>query len=80
MTCAAGPGTGSASSQSHVLAPLPSRTEQALRKLRIRDPALLLRAAVIDHAAHDVVTSRRPILEDLCHPVMADPAHILPYR
>jgi len=39
----------------HVLAPVPGRTEQALRKLQIRDPALLLRAAVIDQAAHDLV-------------------------
>ena len=36
--------------------PVPGRTEQALRKLRIRDPALLLRAAVIDQAASDLVT------------------------
>jgi hypothetical protein len=27
----------------------------ALRKLHIRDPALLLRAAVIDQAGHDLV-------------------------
>lgn len=31
------------------------QTEQALLKLQIRDPALLLRAAVIDQAAHDLV-------------------------
>jgi hypothetical protein len=35
--------------------PVPGRTEQALRKLHIRDPALLLRAAVIDQAARDLV-------------------------
>ena len=46
-------------SQPHVLAPVPGRTEQALRKLRIRDPALLLRAAVIDQAAHDLVAQAR---------------------
>jgi hypothetical protein len=35
--------------------PVPGRTEHALRKLQIRDPALLLRAAVIDQAARDLV-------------------------
>jgi hypothetical protein len=39
-----------------VVTPVPGRTEQALSKLRIRDPALLLRAAVIDQAASDLVT------------------------
>jgi len=34
---------------------MPGRAEQQLRKLRIRDPALLLRAALIDQAAHDLV-------------------------
>jgi hypothetical protein len=38
-----------------VVTPVPGRTEQALRKLQIRDPALLLRAAVIDQPAHDLV-------------------------
>jgi hypothetical protein len=38
-----------------VVTPVPGRTEHALRKLQIRDPALLLRAAVIDQAAHDLV-------------------------
>jgi hypothetical protein len=42
--------------QPPVVTPVPGRTEQALRKLRIRDPALLLRAAVIDQAASDLVT------------------------
>jgi hypothetical protein len=42
--------------QPTVVTPVPGRTEQALRKLRIRDPALLLRAAVIDQAASDLVT------------------------
>jgi len=37
------------------VAPVPGRTEHALRKLHIRDPALLLRAAVIDQAARDLV-------------------------
>jgi hypothetical protein len=37
--------------QPPVVTPVPGRTEQALRKLRIRDPALLLRAAVIDQGA-----------------------------
>jgi hypothetical protein len=40
----------------HPVTPVPGRTEQALRKLHIRDPALLLRAAVIDQAARDLVT------------------------
>src|SRR6202042_3141236 len=35
--------------------PAPGRTEQALRKLRIRDPALLLRAAVIAQSARALV-------------------------
>lgn len=35
--------------------PVPGRTEQALRKLKIGDPALLLRAAVIDQSARDLV-------------------------
>jgi hypothetical protein len=39
----------------HPVTPVPGRTEQALRKLHIRDPALLLRAAVIDQAARDLV-------------------------
>jgi hypothetical protein len=34
---------------------LPGRTEQTLLKLQIRDPALLLRAAVIDQATQDLV-------------------------
>jgi hypothetical protein len=34
---------------------VPGRTELALNKLRIRDPALLLRAAVIDQTARDLV-------------------------
>jgi hypothetical protein len=42
--------------QPPVVTPVPGRTEQALRKLRIRDPALLLRAAVIDQAASDLIT------------------------
>ena len=40
----------------HIVTPVPGRTEQALRKLHIRDPALLLRAAVIDQAARDLIT------------------------
>ncbi len=40
----------------HIVTPVPGRTEQALRKLKIRDPALLLRAAVIDQAARDLVS------------------------
>jgi hypothetical protein len=39
----------------HIVTPVPGRTEQALRKLHIRDPALLLRAAVLDQAARDLV-------------------------
>ena len=39
----------------HIVTPVSGRTEQALRKLKIRDPALLLRAAVIDQAARDLV-------------------------
>jgi len=46
-------------SQPRVLAPLPGRTEQALAKLKIRDPALLLRAAVIDQAACDLVAQAK---------------------
>jgi hypothetical protein len=41
--------------QPRVVTPVPGRTENALRKLHIRDPALLLRAAVIDQAARDLV-------------------------
>ena len=41
--------------RAHIVTPVPGRTEQALRKLHIRDPALLLRAAVIDQAARDLV-------------------------
>jgi hypothetical protein len=36
--------------------PVPGRTEKALRKLGIRDPALLLRSAIIDQAARDLIT------------------------
>jgi hypothetical protein len=43
----------------HPVTPVPGRTEQALRKLQIRDPALLLRAAVIDQAARDLVAEAR---------------------
>jgi hypothetical protein len=39
----------------HLVQPAPGRTEKALRKLGIRDPALLLRSAVIDQAARDLV-------------------------
>jgi hypothetical protein len=38
-----------------VVTPVPGRTEHALRDLQIHDPALLLRAAVIDQAARDLV-------------------------
>jgi hypothetical protein len=44
-----------ASPGQHPASLVPGRTEAALRKLRIRDPALLLRAAVIDQAAHDLL-------------------------
>ena len=40
----------------HPVPPAPGRTEKALRKLGIRDPALLLRSAVIDQAARDLIT------------------------
>jgi hypothetical protein len=40
----------------HLVPPAPGRTEKALRKLGIRDPALLLRSAVIDQAARDIIT------------------------
>jgi hypothetical protein len=43
------------SPEHHLVTRIPGRTEMALRKLRIRDPALLLRAAVIDQAARDLV-------------------------
>jgi hypothetical protein len=39
----------------HPSSPAPGRTEQALHKLHIRDPALLLRAAVVDQTAHDLI-------------------------
>ncbi len=42
-------------SQPSILTPVSGRTEHALHKLQIRDPALLLRAAVIDQAARDLV-------------------------
>jgi hypothetical protein len=41
--------------QPPVAAPPPGRTEHTLCKLQIRDPALLLRAAVIDQAARDLI-------------------------
>lgn len=41
--------------QPQVITPPPGRTEQALHKLQIRDPALLLRAAVIDQAARELI-------------------------
>ncbi len=40
----------------HLVHPAPGRTEKILRKLGIRDPALLLRSAVIDQAARDLIT------------------------
>jgi hypothetical protein len=40
----------------HLVHPAPGRTEKALRKFGIRDPALLLRSAVIDQAARDLIT------------------------
>jgi hypothetical protein len=39
----------------YIITSVPGRTEHALRTLRIHDPALLLRAAVIDQAARDLV-------------------------
>lgn len=42
-----------------ILAPVPGRTEQTLRKLKIRDPALLLRAAVIDQTAYDLIAQAK---------------------
>jgi hypothetical protein len=42
--------------QPHLVAPRAGQTEKALLKLRTRDPALLLRAAVIDQAAGDLIT------------------------
>ena len=41
--------------QPQVITPPPGRTEQALHKLQIRDPALLLRAAIIDQAARELI-------------------------
>jgi hypothetical protein len=46
-------------SRPQILVPVPGRTEQALGKLKIRDPALLLRAAVIDQAAHDLIAQAK---------------------
>ena len=55
--------------------PLPGRTEQTLLKLQIRDPALLLRAAVIDQAARELIAesttrerSRRDVSDRTRHP------------
>jgi hypothetical protein len=39
----------------YIITSVPGRTEHALRELQIHDPALLLRAAVIDQAARDLV-------------------------
>jgi hypothetical protein len=36
--------------------PVPGQIKHALRRLKIRDPALLLRAAVIDQAARDLIS------------------------
>jgi hypothetical protein len=45
----------SPAAQPALLSPAPGRTEHALRKLHIHDPAMLLRAAVIDQAARDLI-------------------------
>ena len=39
-----------------IVASVPGRTEHSLRELHIRDPAMLLRAAVIDQAARDLIS------------------------
>jgi hypothetical protein len=44
------------SPQLPAVTPMPGQIEQALRQLQIRDSALLLRAAVIDQAARDLVS------------------------
>ncbi len=41
--------------QPPIVTPMPGWIEHALHNLQIRDPALLLRAAVIDEAAHELV-------------------------
>ncbi len=50
--------------------PIPGRTQQTLLKLQISDPALLLRAAVIDQAARDLLTeaARKAESRDQCCP------------
>ena len=45
-----------APAQPPIVTPVPGWTEHTLHNLQIRDPALLLRAAVIDEAAHELVT------------------------
>jgi hypothetical protein len=68
--------------------PLPGRTEQTLLKLQIRDPALLLRAAVIDQAARELIAesttrerSRHGVSDRTLHPeVDTRPPGRLPTR
>jgi hypothetical protein len=63
--------------QPPVVTPVPGRTEQALRKLRIRDPSLLLRAAVIDQAASDLVTEATAKAHS-CDSVTGPPSRLSP--
>lgn len=44
-----------APAQPPIVTPVPGWTEHALHNLQIRDPALLLRAAVVDQAARDLI-------------------------
>lgn len=64
-------------SRPHTLTPAPGRAEQALRKLKIRDPALLLRAAVIDQAAYDLVAQAKMAAHS--RDIVAGPASRLSY-
>jgi hypothetical protein len=62
-----------------ISAAVPGRTEHALRELDIRDPAMLLRAAVIDQAARDLISeatakanSRSTVTIPLCWTALGD--------
>jgi hypothetical protein len=57
----------------HIVALVPGGTERLLRELHMRDPALLLRAAVMDQAARDLIseatakaTSRSTVTISVC--------------
>lgn len=54
------PGTGAAQDRPDIPAATPGPTERAIRNLRVTDPAILLRAATIDHAAQQLITQAQP--------------------